>query len=117
MTETLAFKDETYAIRGAIFAVYKTLGPGFLEDVYQKALEAEFRSKAIIRAWRKTRKSAAFFGGAGSGRADNSVFFRSLQFFRGRLRAPSALLRNLPSETLRVSAAHVVKKEIQKISP
>jgi hypothetical protein len=38
----------------------------------------------------------------------SSVFFRSLPRIRGRLRAPSALLRNLPSETLRVSAAHVV---------
>ena len=47
MIETLAFKDETYAIRGAIFAVCKTLGPGFLEDVYQKALEAEFRHCGI----------------------------------------------------------------------
>ena len=47
MTTTLAFKDETFAIRGAIFAVYKTLGPGFLEDVYQKALEAEFRHCGI----------------------------------------------------------------------
>ena len=42
MTTTLAFKDETFAIRGAIFAVYRTLGSGFLENVYQKALEAEF---------------------------------------------------------------------------
>ena len=47
MTTTLAFNDETYAIRGAIFAVYKALGPGFLEEVYQKALEAEFRHCGI----------------------------------------------------------------------
>ena len=47
MTDTLAYKDETFAIRGAIFAVYKTLGTGFLETVYQKALEAEFRHCGI----------------------------------------------------------------------
>ncbi len=41
MNDALAFKDETYAIRGAVFAVYKTLGPGFLEEVYQNALETE----------------------------------------------------------------------------
>jgi GxxExxY protein len=28
----------TYKIRGAIFKVYKTLGPGLLESVYEAAL-------------------------------------------------------------------------------
>ena len=41
MKDALTFKDETYAIRGAVFTVYKTLGPGFLEEVYQNAMEAE----------------------------------------------------------------------------
>jgi len=38
---------ESYAIRGAIFEVYKTLGSGFLEDVYQLALEEELRLRNI----------------------------------------------------------------------
>ena len=34
-------EEESYLIRGAIFEVYKTLGAGFLESVYQEALEVE----------------------------------------------------------------------------
>ena len=47
MNDVLAFKDETFAIRGAAFAVYKTLGPGFLEEVYQNAFEAELAYRGI----------------------------------------------------------------------
>ena len=32
----LVFEDETYAIRGAIYEVYKNSGSGFLEAVYQE---------------------------------------------------------------------------------
>jgi GxxExxY protein len=38
----LLYKDEVYAIAGAMFEVYKTLGSGFLEPVYQEALSIEF---------------------------------------------------------------------------
>ena len=41
MNEKLIYENETYAIRGAVFEVYKTLGDGYLEEVYQNALEAE----------------------------------------------------------------------------
>ena len=37
----LLLEEESYLIRGAIFEVYKTLGAGFLESVYQEALEVE----------------------------------------------------------------------------
>jgi GxxExxY protein len=43
----LIFADTTYKIRGAIFAVYNTLGPGHKEIVYQKALEKEFEAQNI----------------------------------------------------------------------
>ena len=33
----------SYRIMGAIFAVHKELGPGFVESVYEKALVEEFR--------------------------------------------------------------------------
>ena len=43
----LIFEKETYAIRGAVFAVYKEMGSGFLEAVYQECLEMELRSRGI----------------------------------------------------------------------
>jgi GxxExxY protein len=43
----LLFENETYAIRGAVFEVYKEMGSGFLEPVYQECLEKEFRQRAI----------------------------------------------------------------------
>ena len=43
----LVYEDETYAIRGAIYEVYNTLGSGFLEAVYQEALEIELKNRRI----------------------------------------------------------------------
>jgi len=45
--EKLLFKNEVYAIQGAIFEVYREMGPGFLEAVYQECLEREFRDRSI----------------------------------------------------------------------
>ena len=47
MSDKLVFEEESYAIRGAVYEVYKTLGDGFLEEVYQNALEEEFRLRGI----------------------------------------------------------------------
>ncbi|MFA7056445.1 MAG: GxxExxY protein [Candidatus Cloacimonadales bacterium] len=41
ISNNLLYKDECYKIQGAIFNVYKELGCGFLESVYQEALEIE----------------------------------------------------------------------------
>lgn len=41
------FKDESYAIRGAIFEVYREMGSGFLEAVYQECLERELHKQNI----------------------------------------------------------------------
>lgn len=46
MTELL-YKDEVYRLMGAAFEVYNELGCGFLESVYQEALERELRSRDI----------------------------------------------------------------------
>jgi GxxExxY protein len=39
--EPLLYEDESYQVRGAIFEVYKEMGCGFLEPVYQECLEIE----------------------------------------------------------------------------
>jgi GxxExxY protein len=41
------FEKESYAIRGALFEVYKEKGSGFLEDVYQECLELELSDQRI----------------------------------------------------------------------
>ena len=39
--------QESYVITGAAMHVYNTLGPGFLEAVYQEALAIEFKKRGI----------------------------------------------------------------------
>jgi GxxExxY protein len=46
MSEILC-KEESYRIIGACFDVYKQMGCGFLEAVYQECLEIEFGNQAI----------------------------------------------------------------------
>ena len=43
----LLFRDESYAIRGAVFEVYREMGCGFLEAVYQECLLREFTQQGI----------------------------------------------------------------------
>lgn len=43
----LIYKDESYAIIGACFAVYKEKGCGFLEPVYHECLEIELELQGI----------------------------------------------------------------------
>ncbi len=44
---TIVYKEESYRIMGACFEVYKEMGCGFLEDVYQECLALEFASRGI----------------------------------------------------------------------
>ncbi len=45
--DKLLFRDEVYAIQGAIFDVYREMGCGFLEAVYQECLVRELRLRGI----------------------------------------------------------------------
>ena len=45
--EQILFKDECFEIYSCIYAVNRKLGAGFLETVYQEALEIELRRKNI----------------------------------------------------------------------
>lgn len=44
---SLVYPNESYAIRGAAMRVYNVLGSGFLEAVYQEALEIELDKRHI----------------------------------------------------------------------
>lgn len=43
----LLYAEEVYAIQGAVFDVYKNIGIGFLEAVYQECLEMELAKRNI----------------------------------------------------------------------
>jgi GxxExxY protein len=43
----LLYRDESYLIRGAVFEVYREMGCGFLEAVYQECLQREFCKQGI----------------------------------------------------------------------
>ncbi|TLS66182.1 GxxExxY protein [Mariprofundus erugo] len=43
----LLFEQESFAIRGAAFEVYREMGSGFLELVYQECLEKELSLRGI----------------------------------------------------------------------
>lgn len=43
----ILYKEKSYKIVGAAFKVYNNLGYGFLESVYQEALEIEFQRQCI----------------------------------------------------------------------
>lgn len=42
---TIIYKEESYAIMGACFEVYKEKGCGFVEQVYQECLEIELEMR------------------------------------------------------------------------
>ena len=47
MNRQLIYPEECYAIRGAIHEVYREMGSGFREEVYQQCLERELAARGI----------------------------------------------------------------------
>lgn len=47
MEDKLILREESYQILGACMNVHRKLGSGFLESVYQEALEKELKAKGI----------------------------------------------------------------------
>jgi len=43
----LLYAKEAFLIRGAVFEVYRAMGAGYLEAVYQECLEIEFARRGI----------------------------------------------------------------------
>ncbi|WP_045212423.1 GxxExxY protein [Desulfonatronovibrio magnus] len=59
----MKFKDEVYQIIGVAMEVYNVLGPGFLEPIYQEAMEIEldargipYKAQSLIPIFYKERK-------------------------------------------------------------
>ncbi len=47
MDRKILYSEESYQIQGAVFDVYREMGCGFLEAVYQECLVKEFFSRGI----------------------------------------------------------------------
>jgi GxxExxY protein len=47
MEKEILFREECYAIQGAVFEVYRQMGCGFLEAVYQECLERELAARGL----------------------------------------------------------------------
>ena len=47
LSKEILYKEECFAIQGAIFEVYREMGCGFLESVYQECLQNEFAHRQI----------------------------------------------------------------------
>jgi len=46
-TDRLLYENEAFEIRGAVFGVYRAMGAGFLEAVYQECLEVECARRGV----------------------------------------------------------------------
>lgn len=47
MDDKIIYREECYVIQGAVFEVYREMGCGFLEAVYQECLEYELKRAGI----------------------------------------------------------------------
>jgi GxxExxY protein len=51
--EKILYREECYAVQGAVFDVYREMGSGFLEAVYHECLEKELMKRNIPFASQK----------------------------------------------------------------
>lgn len=58
--EKIIFKEESFKIIGACMKVHRTLGAGFLEAVYEEAMEKEFQLQKI--PFKKQVKLELYYG-------------------------------------------------------
>ena len=75
----ILYKDESYAIIGACIKVHSELGAGFLEAVYQEALEKEFIKRNI--PFQRQPKLSLFFDGEKLKNITSPIFFAMIQSF------------------------------------
>jgi GxxExxY protein len=54
----MLYEELTYKIRGAFYEVYNTLGPGFKEEIYHRALAKEFRLAEKLDIRRRVYETA-----------------------------------------------------------
>lgn len=47
MESKIIYQELSYRVMGAVFEVHNTLGPGFLESLYEEALAYEFELRGI----------------------------------------------------------------------
>ncbi len=61
MENKIIYQELSYRIMGAVFEVHNTLGPGFLESLYEEALAYEFELRGI--AFEKQKEIAVRYKG------------------------------------------------------
>lgn len=61
MTDIL-YKSEAYSIQGAIFEIYREIGSGFLEAVYQECLAKEIAPEHQAQVFNYLRASGLQLG-------------------------------------------------------
>ena len=125
MNNGIIYHDESYAIQGAIFAVYKEMGSGFLEAVYQECLERELSARGI--PFKSQTEIQIFYNGVPlrqTYRADLVCYDKiilELKAVRNLLPEHSAQLQNYLHATgmrlgLLVNFGHFPKAEIVRIA-
>ena len=85
--DTNLYKQEGYDLVGAAYEVYNELGPGFLEEVYQEALEIELSDRKVLFE-RQPKLEIEFKGNVLS------------KFYRPELYVSSAIVVELKAQAL-----------------